>query len=49
MENSVLIIVLAVATLAIVLIIGFVQFGRNRHSQAKRGEKPGGIAGPSQE
>ena len=47
MDNSILIIVLALATLIIVLGLGFHQFSRIRHSQAKRGEKPGGVAGPS--
>ncbi|GAC1337132.1 MAG: hypothetical protein NVSMB18_01460 [Acetobacteraceae bacterium] len=47
MENSSLIITLALATLVIVLVIGIFQFRRVRNSQAKRGETPGGIAGPS--
>ncbi len=46
MENSLLIIVLAVGTLVAVIAIGAVQFMRNRQSQLKRGEKPGGLAGP---
>jgi hypothetical protein len=49
MENSVLILVLALATLGIVLFLGLHQLGRIRHSQAKRGERPGGVAGPSEE
>ena len=47
MDNSIWVIVLAMVTLAIVLVLGFVQIGKVRHSQAKRGERPGGIAGPS--
>lgn len=38
---------LSLATIAIVLILGVVQFFRVRNSQAKRGEAPGGMAGPS--
>jgi len=48
-ENSLLILVLALATLAIALVVGFYQFGRNRRSQIKRGERPGGVAGPDPE
>jgi cytochrome oxidase assembly protein ShyY1 len=37
---------LSFVTLVIVLGIGFWQLKRVRGSQAKRGEHPGGIAGP---
>jgi len=40
---------LSFVTLIIVLGVGFYQLKRVRQSQAKRGETPGGIAGPSQE
>ncbi len=46
MENSLLIIVLAVGTLVVVLFVGSIQLKRIRNSQHKRGEHPGGIAGP---
>lgn len=39
--------ILSLGTIAAVVIIGIVQFTRVRNSQKKRGEKPGGIAGPS--
>jgi len=39
-------VVLSFVTLAIVLAVGVYQFIRVRKSQAKRGEHPGGIAGP---
>ena len=38
---------LSMLTLLIVLGIGVFLFLRNRQSQLKRGETPGGIAGPS--
>ena len=37
---------LSMVTLALVLAIGIYQFVKVRRSQAKRGEHPGGIAGP---
>ena len=40
---------LSFVTLLIVLGVGVYQLKRVRGSQAKRGETPGGIAGPSQE
>lgn len=39
---------LSLVTIAIVLAAGIFQFTRIRKSQAKRGEKPGGMAGPSE-
>ena len=42
-------VVLSFATLAAVLGIGIYLFVRNRGSQLKRGERPGGIAGPDPE
>ncbi len=39
-------VILSFVTLCIVLAIGIYQFMRVRKSQAKRGEHPGGIAGP---
>ena len=38
---------LAILTLIIVAGYGVWQFMRNRQSQKKRGETPGGVAGPS--
>ena len=38
---------LSLFTLIVVLAIGFYQLKRVRNSQARRGETPGGIAGPS--
>ena len=38
--------ILSIVTLGAVVIIGVVQLMRVRRSQAKRGEHPGGIAGP---
>lgn len=46
MENSLLIIVLAVGTLVVVLFVGSIQLKKIRNSQRKRGEHPGGVAGP---
>ena len=40
-------VVLSFATLGVVLIVGAVLLMRSRRSQAKRGETPGGVAGPS--
>lgn len=40
-------VVLSFATLLAVLAIGVVQLMRVRRSQAKRGEAPGGLGGPS--
>ncbi len=39
-------VILSFVTLAIVLAVAIYQFMRVRKSQAKRGEHPGGIAGP---
>ncbi len=39
-------VILSFVTLIIVLGVGFWQLKRVRASQAKRGEHPGGIAGP---
>jgi hypothetical protein len=39
-------VILSFVTLAIVLVVAVFQFMRVRKSQAKRGEHPGGIAGP---
>ncbi len=39
-------VILSFVTLLIVLAIAVYQFMRVRKSQAKRGEHPGGIAGP---
>lgn len=38
--------ILSIVTLIAVLVIGVVQLRRVRNSQAKRGEHPGGVAGP---
>lgn len=38
--------ILSIVTLGAVLVIGVIQFMRVRKSQAKRGEHPGGVAGP---
>lgn len=38
---------LSIVTLLIVVALGIFQLLRVRKSQAKRGEKPGGIAGPT--
>jgi uncharacterized protein (UPF0333 family) len=47
MENQIsLPVILSFVTLVIVLGIGIYQFMRVRKSQAKRGEHPGGVAGP---
>ena len=46
METFSLPVVLSFVTLIAVLGIGVWQFKRVRTSQAKRGEHPGGIAGP---
>ncbi len=47
MENSFsLPVVLSFVTLLIVVCIGIWQLRRVRNSQAKRGEHPGGVAGP---
>ena len=40
---------LSLGTLVAVLIVALYLFARVRQSQVKRGEKPGGIAGPSPE
>lgn len=40
---------LALVTLVLVAGVGFWQLRRTRRSQARHGEKPGGIAGPSQD
>ncbi len=45
-HNFSLPIVLSIVTLVIVLVVAFVQLKKVRTSQAKRGETPGGIAGP---
>ncbi len=47
MHDVSLLAMLSLATLVLVLCIGIYLFLRNRQSQIKRGEKPGGIAGPS--
>ncbi len=39
-------VILSFVTLLIVVGIGVYQFVRNRGSQKKRGEHPGGMAGP---
>ncbi len=39
-------VILSFVTLIIVLGIGIWQLKRVRHSQEKRGEHPGGVAGP---
>ncbi len=39
-------VILSFVTLGIVLVLGAVQLMRVRNSQAKRGEHPGGVAGP---
>lgn len=44
--DQTLLIVLSLFTLVVVLGIGAFQFRRVRQSQEKRGEHPGGIAGP---
>ena len=38
---------LSIVTIGIVLCVGVFLFFHNRNSQHKRGEKPGGLAGPS--
>jgi uncharacterized protein (UPF0333 family) len=40
---------LSMLTLLIVVCIGVYLLMKNRNSQAKRGETPGGVAGPSQD
>ena len=40
-------IVLSFTTLVIVVVVAVFLLMRSRNSQAKRGETPGGIAGPS--
>ena len=42
-------VILSFVTLLIVVGIGVYHFVRNRGSQLKRGERPGGIAGPDPE
>ena len=42
-------VILSFVTLLIVVGIGIYQFTRNRGSQKKRGETPGGMAGPDPE
>ena len=49
MTSQPLLVWLSLITLIVVLALGFIQLKRVRSSQAKRGEKPGGIAGPSSE
>ena len=49
MENFSLPVVLSFVTLLLVIVIAFVMLKRVRNSQKKRGETPGGIAGPSEE
>ncbi len=44
--NQPLLVWLSLFTLVAVLAIGLYQWRRARQSQAKRGEHPGGIAGP---
>ena len=46
MDNSILIIVLAIATLVIVVAFATWQLKKVRTSQTSRGEHPGGVAGP---
>lgn len=46
MESFSLPVVLSFVTLIAVVGIGIYQLKRNRGSQEKRGERPGGIAGP---
>ena len=47
MENSFsLPVILSFVTLIIVVCVGIYQLRRVRGSQEKRGERPGGIAGP---
>ncbi len=46
MQNPILIMVLAIGTLVVVIVVAFVQLRRHRQSQLKRGEAPGGMAGP---
>jgi len=48
MGNSVLIIALALVTLGLVLVVGFYEFRGVRKHQSQLGEKPGGVAGPSE-
>ena len=45
MGSSVLIMALAVGTLAAVVVIAFVQLRKHKESQLNRGEAPGGMAG----
>lgn len=47
MPDITLLSALSIGTLVAVLAIGITQFIRVRKSQEKRGEHPGGIAGPS--
>ena len=47
MVSQPLLVWLSLITLIVVLALGFFQLKRVRASQAKRGETPGGIAGPS--
>ena len=42
-------IVLQMTTFALVLGVGVFLFKRARNSQKKRGEEPGGVAGPSKD
>ena len=44
--SSAMPIILSITTLVAVLLIGLWQLKRVRHSQAKRDEHPGGVAGP---
>ena len=46
MHDVTLLSTLSIVTLVIVLALGIVQVMKVRRSQAKRGEHPGGIAGP---
>lgn len=48
MGNSLLILVLALVTLGLVLVVGFYEFRGVRRHQHQLGERPGGIAGPSE-
>lgn len=47
MSSQPLLIALSLVTLVIVLGAGILQLRRVRASQARRGEAPGGMAGPS--
>ena len=47
MQNTPLLAALSLVTLIVVLGYGFFHLRKVRRSQAKRGEAPGGMAGPS--